>query len=67
MQKYPLFLAVALAVLFAVATTASTAENVPELLKRQTQELVDAIGTGSPGSGTDTWTRRSASLMRAER
>ena len=49
MQKYPLFLAVALAVLFAVATTASTAENVPELLKRQTQELVDAIGTGSPG------------------
>jgi hypothetical protein len=36
----------ALAFLFAVGTPAGAAENVPDILKRQTQEMVDAIATG---------------------
>src|SRR5438552_17002146 len=32
--------------LFAIGTPAGAAENVPDILKRQTQEMVDAIETG---------------------
>ncbi len=37
----------ALASFFVIGTPAGAAENVPEVLRRQTQELVDAISTGS--------------------
>lgn len=36
------------ALLFAIGASAVAAESVPEILKRQTQELVDAITNGSP-------------------
>jgi hypothetical protein len=45
MPKHRSAFAFGFAFLFAVGSAA--AENVPEILKRQTQELVDAIATGS--------------------
>jgi ketosteroid isomerase-like protein len=43
----PLLSALVLVSIFAVHTPAGAAENIPELLRRQTQELVDAISSGS--------------------
>jgi ketosteroid isomerase-like protein len=40
--------AAALAFVFVLATPARADEKVPDLLRRQTQELLDAITTGSP-------------------
>ena len=47
MPNRPSALFFGFASLFAIGTPAGAAENVPDLLRRQTQELVDAIGTGS--------------------
>jgi ketosteroid isomerase-like protein len=45
MAKHPF--AFGFASLFVIGAPAVAAENVPDLLRRQTQELVDAIATGS--------------------
>jgi hypothetical protein len=37
----------AFALVFAIGTPAAAAKDVPEVLRRQTQELLDAIATGS--------------------
>jgi hypothetical protein len=47
MPKHPSASAFVFAFLFAIGSPAGAAENVPDLLQRQTQELVDAIATGS--------------------
>src|SRR5512144_2721266 len=47
MPKHPCACAFGFACLFAIGSAAVAAETVPDTLRRQTQELVDAIGTGS--------------------
>ena len=47
MRKHASVSLFALALFSMIATRASAAENVPEILHRQTQELLDAISTGS--------------------
>jgi hypothetical protein len=47
MWKQASVLVLALALFFVIGTPAVAAENVPEVLRRQTQELLDAISTGS--------------------
>lgn len=47
MWKQASVLVLALAFFFVIGTPAGAAENVPEVLRRQTQELLDAISTGS--------------------
>ena len=47
MPKHPFACAFGFACLFAIGSAAVAAETVPDTLRRQTQELVDAIGTGS--------------------
>ena len=55
-----------LALVIAVEATAGAAESVTERLRRQTQELVDAITTGSAAVWIATCTRTSASPMRSD-
>lgn len=47
MPKHPFACAFGFACLFAIGSAAVAAETVPDTLRRQTQELVDAIGSGS--------------------
>jgi len=46
MAKHPSASAFGFAFLFMIGSPAGAAENVPDILRRQTQELVDAIATG---------------------
>jgi hypothetical protein len=46
-SKNPFLPVLGFAFVFVIEVTAGAAENVPDILKRQAQELVDAIGTGS--------------------